>query len=1086
MSQPNITRNLIILLLLSFGLQFNLHGQSSNQEKLGEYYRKIGWATYKKGLLDSALVLFSEARAQGPSDKEFIDMVNAERFYIRADQSKKKRNFDDALSFVNSTLDLTKDRGKSSDTLYAHAQSLMGGIYTQKNQAKIADSLFAKAEELYGELDMLESESMAVVKTNLGLNKYFMGELDKAEEIFKESLAIFQKLDGDYGEEMASICMNMSGIYFNKANMAAAADILEDGLFYIDQSEVDYPIIEGGMYYNLAATMVKLRDFDGASRYGEKAYEIWKAIDDPRQHKVAALNGIIYSYIGQFDQALDFTQHYYRHAVKQFGPGNDNIAAVLGNLSNIYLSIGDTKNAALYNQKAWDTFDESLDIPFFVEINLIKTDALISAKNGDLEAMREQIERAYQRSRETNTASPGAFAEFHASLSTILYAEGFFEDAQVYGLEYYKAKGTKEGLGNFYLINALLAQDKLAEAEESLNAAFEAMAMDVDLENSILTSNRPNSSFNQHTIQTLSLAGRFYFKKALQNQSEADFLKSYHAFELAANVIDTLRDKNQRFETQTELLKDKHRVYEKLLESLWELYKISPDPKWAEKALEFAEKSKGILISESLKANDAMRFSGIPVALQREEQKLRKKISHLLSQIRIAEEEGNPQLLAKVKDWNQELLMLNERHSELVSELRSSYPDYFKARYQASETSIKELQKNLRSDEVLVEYFLGDSACFAMVVDQRDVRFLRLADPQLWEGKLFQLQKSLYEAIRDEETGSAYSYEELSHELYQTLWGPLEQFDLPEKVLIIPDGSMGYLSFDILLKNPPAKLGAYKSYEYLIRDHQVRYAYSANMLQLKRRGSRSTSMEKFIAFAPSYPTGDKQIATRLRSDLADLPFAQEEAKMAFNIMGGKMLQGVEASEANFKNLAERFRVIHIAAHAQVDDSHPLYSRIFFTPSIEDKEDQKLEVMELFNMELGADLIVLSACETGIGEVKEGEGMVSLAWGASYAGSKSVLTSLWQVIDMATAKLISSFYESLNEGYDKDEALRKAKIQYLENADNITAHPFYWGGFILIGDHKPISSNGYLWWIGGGVVLLGLFGIGLWRRRRAVA
>jgi len=143
-------------------------------------------------------------------------------------------------------------------------------------------------------------------------------------------------------------------------------------------------------------------------------------------------------------------------------------------------------------------------------------------------------------------------------------------------------------------------------------------------------------------------------------------------------------------------------------------------------------------------------------------------------------------------------------------------------------------------------------------------------------------------------------------------------------------------------------------------------------------------------------------------------------------------------------------------------------------------NSRLYVNELYNLELNADLVVLSACETGLGELKRGEGVISLARGFTYAGAKSTLTSLWSVNDAQTTKLMESFYTNLKDGMTKDKALRKAKLDYLNN-ENLNA-PYFWAGFIPAGDMSAISSNTNYWYWALGILIALLLAWFLFKRK----
>jgi LPXTG-motif cell wall-anchored protein len=227
----------------------------------------------------------------------------------------------------------------------------------------------------------------------------------------------------------------------------------------------------------------------------------------------------------------------------------------------------------------------------------------------------------------------------------------------------------------------------------------------------------------------------------------------------------------------------------------------------------------------------------------------------------------------------------------------------------------------------------------------------------------------------------------------------------------------------------------------------------------------------------------------------------------FNAMKGDLDQSLEyfskslkiksiAGEAAFKENANRYAIIHLATHALVDDAYPMNSRLLFTVQDQDSvsdqgreqgEDGDLHAWELYNMQLRAQMAVLSACNTGYGKLRRGEGVMSLGRAFAFAGVPSIVMSLWPASDKSTAGIMESFYASLSEGVSKEAALQAAKLKYLENADEITAHPYFWAGFVAQGDMRPLKLRSDMPWWGWVLLGLGLAGTGgffLMKRRRS--
>jgi len=179
---------------------------------------------------------------------------------------------------------------------------------------------------------------------------------------------------------------------------------------------------------------------------------------------------------------------------------------------------------------------------------------------------------------------------------------------------------------------------------------------------------------------------------------------------------------------------------------------------------------------------------------------------------------------------------------------------------------------------------------------------------------------------------------------------------------------------------------------------------------------------------------------------------------------------------NFKAVAPQSNVLHIAAHAKSDTTEA-GCHIYFS---DDRADHTLSLSDIYKMTIPAELVTLSACETALGEHLAGEGVLSLARGFAYAGAKSVVSSLWSANDQSTSMIMEAFYKYLSEGQPKDEALRQAKLDFLESTDEEYHHPYYWAAFIPVGDMGPLPQRKKNYWLYGLAALL--LGGGLGARR----
>ena len=204
------------------------------------------------------------------------------------------------------------------------------------------------------------------------------------------------------------------------------------------------------------------------------------------------------------------------------------------------------------------------------------------------------------------------------------------------------------------------------------------------------------------------------------------------------------------------------------------------------------------------------------------------------------------------------------------------------------------------------------------------------------------------------------------------------------------------------------------------------------------------------------------------------------------LFNGKQYLKEMATESNFREAAGQFGMIHLATHALVDDKDPKQSRLVFNLVGDSLNDGYLHVHEIVSLDLNAQIVTLSACNTGFGKIKRGEGVMSLSRAFAYAGVPATVVSLWPASDKSTPELMKYFYQNLKDGQSKDVALNNARKQYLATAKGKARHPFYWGGFVLIGDERPIvGENKWLLPVTTFAGLLVLIGVVFLRRRKSV-
>jgi len=444
----------------------------------------------------------------------------------------------------------------------------------------------------------------------------------------------------------------------------------------------------------------------------------------------------------------------------------------------------------------------------------------------------------------------------------------------------------------------------------------------------------------------------------------------------------------------------------------------------------------------------------------------------------------------KINYWNEEMFRLQKEYESLVQKFEKKYPRYYALKYNKKAITLKEVQQQVQPDEILVEYVLGRDSLHAFTIESNQAALQSMAVDSTLPRQILEMRQFLSNRNFSQHNRQDFQhYQELSHRLYNRLIEPLDL--VPDKKLtIIPDEVLAYLPFEILVTRKQSFDGInYQDLAYMIRKRQIGYSYSAKVLfnQPKEKERHGT---KLAAFAPTYKNieqvSDFNSPTRqqYREKLYPLKGIKKEARRITKIIQGDVYSGKEATETRFKDTSGQYDILHLAMHTLVNDQNPMYSKMAFTQQENPNEDGFLNTYEIYNLNLDSRMAVLSSCNTGTGKLKKGEGVISLARGFKYAGCPSIVMTMWPVEDNSSIRLMEYFYQAIAKGQSKDEALRSAKLKFLRNSDPLHAHPYFWAGYILIGDQSALYSPSWVWWsLAGGILLILLIAAVIFRRRR---
>jgi CHAT domain-containing protein/Tfp pilus assembly protein PilF len=451
---------------------------------------------------------------------------------------------------------------------------------------------------------------------------------------------------------------------------------------------------------------------------------------------------------------------------------------------------------------------------------------------------------------------------------------------------------------------------------------------------------------------------------------------------------------------------------------------------YEEAAFYFAEKSKSAVLQESIADVNAKSFAGIPSTLIEEEKGLKASITFLsqkLAQKPSPEEE---------KYIRESLFNLNREYDNFIKKLEKEFPNYYNLKFSRAAPDIVQLQKIIAPRTAVVSYFIAEKnkRIYQFVITSKKFTIHNLTLPDHFDRLIKGFSNSLF-------FSSMPTYHSSGERLRKTL---VPRLPLGiSNLIIVPSGKLSTLPFEAL----PYKKSSTSDFQfvpYLIKRYSISYEFSTGLIAQKTQAPISTATPSIFLCAPIQFT-DKE-------NLNELPGTDQEVTTIaglFNKGNSSVLKNTDANEGYVKSGGlKKFNYLHFATHGIVDETNPELSRIILNTN--DHEDGHLFAGEIYNLDLDADLTVLSACQTGLGKLSKGEGVVGLSRALIYAGSQNLMVSFWSVADESTAVLMTDFYKDhLQQKMDFKKALQEAKLQMIQKGK--FSSPYYWAPFILIGN-----------------------------------
>ncbi|QRM89442.1 CHAT domain-containing protein [Lacinutrix sp. WUR7] len=557
------------------------------------------------------------------------------------------------------------------------------------------------------------------------------------------------------------------------------------------------------------------------------------------------------------------------------------------------------------------------------------------------------------------------------------------------------------------------------------------------------TTNANPSTINQTAVLKI-LKNKAEILNELANPSE-----SLETVQEAIQTLDLLKPSFKNNTDKLFLMEEAFPVFESGLQATYNVYQNTKQDSLIDNAFFYSEKSKSALLLEALLSTKATAFANIPKEIIEQEQVLKLQINHIEKQLNHSENK-------KIEDV---LFELKKEYRNLITTIETNYKSYYDLKYNAQVISVSQVQALLKPEDLLLSYFYGNNAIYTIAITKntKDMQYYKL-DANL-ENEINTIYEMLNNPKSDLETLNSKTYR-----LYEKLVAPSLANRNAENLIIVADGLLNYIPFSSLNTNETKT-------KYLVEDYAISYANSATLL--KQLTEKEGINNEALAFAPSFNASS--------STLLALPNNTEEATAVLHYFKGKTLTSNQATLENFNTESSKYGILHFATHAILDDETPEYSYLAFQPNA--TNTNLLYVSDLYNLNMNTNLVTLSACESGIGNLKRGEGFMSLARGFYFSGASSISSTLWKINDASALHIMDAFYKNLSKKETKDIALQKAQVAFLNtNKQNDLVHPYYWSGFVISGNTAALASSSNLIWYLLGTVVFILIG-GILRKRR---
>ena len=799
-------------------------------------------------------------------------------------------------------------------------------------------------------------------------------------------------------------------------------------------------------YVNVGATYYNLNQFDSASYYLLKAESLMSRFPD-LEYKVRLYNtlGVLYHDNGNYLQC----KNYFSQALEIIKGREpfDTISAVSVeiNIATSYSRLG------LY-EESLDHYRKMLRYNLFgsyIYMNMGKALASLGRYN---EAMVNFKKVKQEQIPWVNNEMGHAQTEL-----------GHYDSAQ-YFLDrvkdpawYARLSLADRGINKLYRSELLVKQQQLMPALDSLQAAITCFAGNFKDKNVYANPSGFAGSFAYYRLFTALSKKAALFEKLYTQTNKGEWLvAAMDTYDATLSLLDYIEKSYDTDDAKLLLKKNSRPVYQSAFGVCMQLHQQYPGKHYLEKAFAINERNKASVMAASLQERSLGTAPGVKGSLLQQERNIKFNIARLVI-------EGDRAMSSEEAD---SLASRREQYEIELARVRKSLEQnshFYQLKYAERQPSIHELQSALNSKQALVSFYATDSVLHAFVISRSGFEYKKIAG-------LANITENInvwLRLLKNSESGRKFTAGESGNKLYASLIQPLQAcLEGKDEWIIIPDGVLYLLPFESI----PVDDG------FVLGTAAISYQFSSRFI-IDQNIKKDGAGDGLLAFAPFSREGAEMNGMQMDR----LPASGEEIRL---LEGVKYFDS-QATKGRFLAELNKYPVLHLATHA-VADSNSASTFIAFYPAKKTAADDCLFLDELYGLNMDSTkLVIISACETGKGELVNSEGVLSLARAFVYAGCPSTVNSLWKADDRSTSAILKQFHVYLQQGMSKSKALQRAKLEYLEGNAHYGS-PAHWAHLVVMGDAEAIySRNGiYGWWSMVAIIIAGFSLLVFWKRKKS--